>query len=471
MLAHHAPAQTTSIDLRSLWDTQTPLANPHKGWYQHFYEQGLFSGYAPKQDGDLTTFPGMDHLYLRIPWRDLQPAPGEFRWEVIDDVVRKWVPRGYGIAFRVTTKDTSFPYATPEWVKNTGAKGEMVAAPWGETAWQPDYGDPVFLKHLERFHQAFAARYDGKPWVDYIDIGTYGDWGEGHNSASNRRRWPLSVVQRHIDLYLRYYKRSRLVVSDDMVSEGVADADRKALEDSIVRNGITFRDDSIGVGWYYQHNLATHTVRSPELFERVWRKSPTVLELQHYPMMKDPKRDATWEGPDGSIKGAAYLEGAIRLMRATYVGHHGDAAEWLRDNPNLTRRLLNQMGYWYFPQRIEVPTRVQPGHPAKLSVTWLNRGVAPAYHRYPLSVKLVGRRRTVVLPVVNADNRTWMPSQPKRETYQIRLPKSLPAGDYEVRIGLEADVRGHKRPVELGLNRALRDKVGCYRLATVKVVR
>jgi hypothetical protein len=40
--------------------------------------------------------------------------------------------------------------------------------------------------------------------------------------------------------------------------------------------------------------------------------------------------------------GADFFRGAIELLHATYIGYHGDAREWLNDNPILTNELLNR---------------------------------------------------------------------------------------------------------------------------------
>ena len=37
--------------------------------------------------------------------------------------------------------------------------------------WEPVFDDPVFLEKLEAFLKAFARRYDGQPWLRYLDIG------------------------------------------------------------------------------------------------------------------------------------------------------------------------------------------------------------------------------------------------------------------------------------------------------------
>ena len=72
-------------------------------------------------------------------------------------------------------------YATPSWVRKAGAKGTIVDTTkvFRTTTWVPDWDDPVFLEKLDHFHKAFAARYDGQPWVRYVNIGSIGNWGKG----------------------------------------------------------------------------------------------------------------------------------------------------------------------------------------------------------------------------------------------------------------------------------------------------
>ena len=170
------------------------MENPDKGWYHHLIDCGTWR-YEIRDDATFARFPGMDHLYVRLAWSYLQPAENEIDWSMIDAVVNKYVPQGYGISFRVTCKERrGYPggvgqvvdgvhYATPVWVRQAGAKGVEVVSEGGALTWCPDWDDPIFLKELGRFHQAFAARYDGKPWVRYVDIGSIGDYGEGHTEC------------------------------------------------------------------------------------------------------------------------------------------------------------------------------------------------------------------------------------------------------------------------------------------------
>ena len=176
----------TFFHLEKYWDDAKILNNPHKGWEVHYYSNSL-SNYGKRlaPEDSLSDFPGLSNIYMRLAWCYLEPEEGKYNWEVIDSVINRWVKWGKTVSFRITTKETNFVYATPEWVRKAGAKGKFIDEPSLRVkAWAPDYGDPIFLEKLETFHQAFAARYDEKPYMSYVDIGSIGEWGEGHTAYS-----------------------------------------------------------------------------------------------------------------------------------------------------------------------------------------------------------------------------------------------------------------------------------------------
>lgn len=96
---------TMTVDYIPHWDTIRVLENPHKGWYQHFYDNQIVK-YKVKDKELFRNFPGMDHLYLRLAWSFLEPEEGKYNWKLIDDIVDEYVPEGYGISFSITSKET-----------------------------------------------------------------------------------------------------------------------------------------------------------------------------------------------------------------------------------------------------------------------------------------------------------------------------------------------------------------------------
>jgi hypothetical protein len=469
-----------SLDLRPLWDTHRVLINPDKGWYHH-YPDNHIDQYRIARDADLLEFPGMDHLYIRLAWAYLEPKEGQFDWAVIDRLIDKWTALGLDIAFRISCKETSTDrieqqFATPRWVMAAGAQGGYyrMGKPTGpDGPWEPVFDDLIFLAKLDRFLAAFAARYDGKPWLRYVDIGSIGDWGEGHTWAGSQKEVGFEARKRHVDLHLKHFKRAQLVLSDDFVYALGNPTERQALHQYALSQGISYRDDSILVNGYLEGLSDRFTVRSPEFFADAYLKTPTVLELEHY---RTVKRQGNWEGrPDSSVarfgkgkKGPDYFRGALELLHATYIGYHGDAREWLADNPELTGELLNRCGYWFFPKSVTLPRELVRGSPAELRLTWLNRGVAPAYTNYVATVilRLQSGGDEWSQPLPEARSRDWQPGNETTETYRIQVPHSIPPGDYALCLRL-ASATG--RPIELGLREERRRPSGAYELTSVRL--
>ncbi len=456
-------------DLTSNWDTIRPLINPDKGWYHHMLDNGIHK-YLIQDEKDLTGFPGMDHLYLRLAWAFLEPEEGKFDWSYIDDIVKKYVPMGYKISFRISCKETGkvneavpvevngIRYATPYWVVKAGAKG-IERPEYGSPSWTPDWNDPVFLEKLDHFHKAFAEKYDGKPWVRYLDLGSIGDWGEGHTWSSTRIPPTLNEVKTHINLYLKHYKHSQLIVTDDLLAYEKSEADQKALLDYVLANKISLRDDSPMVQYHVENNLHLWTVLHPDYFEATYKTMPTVFELEHYGKVKEAGH---WLGKNGKtiipgigVSGADIFRNAVKKIRPTYIGFHGYLGEWLSDNPDLTKELYNLCGYWYFPKSIN--TIQHENGKLMFEMEWLNKGVAPAYTAYQLRGRLItvnDSSKFVDFLIEDSGNKNWMPGKTSTEKYSVAL-SGKPKGEYWLAIQL-FDSKSNT-PVELGLASELKN--------------
>lgn len=453
------------FNLERYWDSNKVCNNPHKGWGIHYYDNGIKEyGNRLAPNDSLQGFPGLNDIYLRLAWSFLEPTEGKYNWVVIDSIINRWVAWGHTISFRITCKEINMVYATPEWVRKAGVKGNFVTHPeLTVKAWAPDYDDPVFLRKLENFHKAFAARYDGKPWVEYIDIGSAGDWGEGHTAYSGWRDIPVSAVKKHIDLYKRYYKKSVLIISDDYIGQRDRDdgADYEILQ-YCLQNGLGFRDDSGNVQWYRQLGFGPSCIRTPELYSKVYKKIPVVLESDHY---HDAKRYGMWGRGEG-------FEKAIRETHATFIAFHYYPNEWLEENREYAGRMANLSGYWYFPKFALMPDTFRLNSNRNyLRLTWENHGVAPAYHRYTLSVKLVNKKDGSIFTqqLTESDNRNWMPGEIIAEQYAINTNNKLTAGKYDLLINLHYAGKFHPRHLDLGLKKEREVLPGWYKLGEVNV--
>ncbi|HWH72294.1 MAG TPA: hypothetical protein VNT26_23235, partial [Candidatus Sulfotelmatobacter sp.] len=152
-----SPALTTVRPV----DTGEALINPDMGWTFHFYSN-IPGNYGSKLEpaDTLEDFPGVSTVYLRVPWAFLEPQEGKFNWALLDTPAQRWIAKGKRVAFRLTCSENWLPYATPEWVRQAGAKGWFYQFGKGRSekgCWDPDFGDPIFLEKLEHFLAAMAA--------------------------------------------------------------------------------------------------------------------------------------------------------------------------------------------------------------------------------------------------------------------------------------------------------------------------
>lgn len=455
----------TFFNLERYWDTAKICSNPHKGWSVHYFSNSI-SNYGDRlaANDSLPDFPGLNDMYFRLAWSYLEPKEGEYNWKLIDTLIEKWTRWGHTVSFRITSKETGIVYATPEWVRLAGAKGNFVNHPDLKIkAWAPEYDDPVFLQKLNNFHKAFAEKYDGRPWVEYVDIGSLGDWGETHTAYSGWKDIPVEIVKKHIDLYKRWYKKTTLIISDDAI--GQRDTDDGAdyiIFDYALKNGIGFRDDSPNVTWYKNLGFGPSCIRTPELFSATYKKIPVVLESDHY---GDVVKDNMWNKGQGLLK-------AIYETHASLVGFHYYPREWLRENYTYAKKITNIAGYWYFPKFAMLPDTLRKNSNYNyLRLTWENHGVAPAYHKFILSVAFIAKTDGQIFrqELVHSDCRNWLPGENIAEQHSLTVHDNMHKGVYDIAISLRDECGFHNKAIELPLknNRKLKD--GFYKIGEIFV--
>ena len=71
---------------------------------------------------------------------------------------------------------------------------------------EPDYADPIYLAKHGAFIAAMGKRYDGTPGVEFLDIGSYGIWGEWHSTHPA----PVAVRKQIVDMYLQAFPKTPL---------------------------------------------------------------------------------------------------------------------------------------------------------------------------------------------------------------------------------------------------------------------
>jgi hypothetical protein len=342
------------------------LVNPGMGWTAYFYSD-FTSNYGSRLEPSdtLEDLPGVSTVYLRVPWSMLEPQEGKFNWAMLDTPAQRWIAKGKKIALRVTCSESMIRYATPQWVEQAGAKGHSFLLGAGRREdgplWDPDFDDPVFLSKLDNFLKALAARYDGNPNVAYIDIGSYGLWGEGHTHASSQvpEKVAPEIIRKHIDLYVKHFPNTQLAISDDIAGHDKPGAHLPETDYALSR-GVTLRDDSIMIWpppqhWYHA-----------QLAQAFWPKLPVILEHDH---MGESQIRKGWDGDR--------LLQAVEEYHASYLSIHWWPREFLEANRAAIEKINRRLGYRLQLREIGWPRMVKIGSAFTVKSTWANAGVAP----------------------------------------------------------------------------------------------
>ncbi len=350
--------------------TDEALVNPGMGFVCFYYSNRLWAYGSQNDPGDtMDWFPGVSTIYFRLPWSYLEPEEGKYRWDIIDSYAQPWIAKGKKIAFRVTTCENRFRYATPEWVFKAGAKSTeytfatYMAKKSAEPLLEPVYTDPIYLEKLDHFLDAMGKRYNGNPNVAFIDVGTFGLWGEGHTGGTSKLKQDQTdnVVKIHVDLHKKHFPDTLLCISDDVAGASRPGTDFPSLNYALSQ-GVTLRDDSILVlaapkMWFHD-----------KLAQKFSKTLPVIIEHEHYGLSKNR---GAWDQD--------LLVQSVEDYRASYMSIHWWPKEYLKENKEAVDRINKRLGYRIELRSINYPKQVEVGKEFSIKTAWANVGVAPCY--------------------------------------------------------------------------------------------
>ncbi|WP_295096240.1 hypothetical protein [uncultured Fibrobacter sp.] len=376
------PGDTTRITY-ALRRFDGPLTNPHKGFtvpteaawtFDPGFEYGPH-GSLNNGAWDLVTY-GSGYQQ----WNKLNPAKGVYDWSELEELLDALSAHNMGYALRV------FPYSpsfirddgtpeenydwTPKYVYEEGAK--KITARYKDNnanAAVPVWDDSVYLHYAKEFATALAAKCDGDPRIEYIDVRSFGEWGEWHVSNLDGSHMPSVEIQKDmLKHYASVFKKSLLVLPSD----GYGDVYTYALS-----LGVTKRDDClIGIP-----GTADSLVRAYEA------NMPTVAEnCGGYAIMLN----YTDVIPGGYLKWTPerWVD-AIRTAHLTYYVLDQDFDDcgyrFYNDNKALADSMTKVLGYNFTVESAELLTVATPAAEnssdtaSTLNITVRNTGVAPCF--------------------------------------------------------------------------------------------
>src|SRR5438445_8362154 len=200
----------------------------------------------------IATLSFVDVLYIRCDWRDVQSRPGRLDlapvWDLTFDAARR---HGLRVGFRVQLSSPEIQPARlsiPDFVKE---KVPLVpigtSSRRGETRFvEPRYDHPEFQRAFRELNELLAARFDGDPLVEFMDLMMYGFWGDGHTSELPSPFPDPAVAERTFVEMARFqmetWKKTPLVVN---MQPDISRVGNVAVQRLAMGGGCWLRSDSV----------------------------------------------------------------------------------------------------------------------------------------------------------------------------------------------------------------------------------
>ena len=420
-----------------LREVDTLFANPGQGW--------MSQQRSPRGE---PRFP-CSVVYIRFNWADAEPQEGKFDWKLIDDVIAAWKSRGAAVALRVMTCNAHSGgyYTSPKWLFDAGCRSfEFLVGGDDPTSGgqripriEPDYADPLYLEKHGAFLRALGERYDGRPDVEFLDIGSYGVWGEWHT----KHPAPVAVRQQIVDLYLRAFRQTPLVFMSD---------DAEVLNYALA-HGTGFRRDGVGSPWHEENWIGSKKYAGVAGMADTWKRAPVVFE---------------WFGDYAYLQSRQWsFDAAVNFMLSNHVSLINDNIGRVPPEamPQL-EKLARLAGARFVLRELTHEKTVRRGASLQMQMKWANVGVGKLHRTYALRLFLLDAAGQPALSVDGKANpRDWLPGT-HDSAASLPIPSTLEAGEYTLAVAL-VEPNGSRPFFRLAIDAA--EKQGRYEVSKVKV--
>jgi len=351
-------------DWHRLDPAEEPASNPLKG----------FVPYA----GDYPDFPhSMEWSYF--PLNSVMRGPSDFDWTVLETKLDEIAGRGHQAALRFYLDYPGEATGIPQYLLDDG----LTTYPYTEfdnlTSVIPDYDDPRLMAALEAFIARFGAEYDGDPRIGYLQAGLIGFWGEWHtwpyDGGTLPDRMPSEANRaKVIDDFIAAFPHTELEVRYPTEQNAALD--------------IGYHDDSFALetkpssfGWFFG-DLLTETGTTEK-----WKTNSIGGELRpelQSCIFSDGGCPEIEEGGDNDFEGSVAFTHVSWLLNhyAFEEGYEGGD----RDRALAAARSL---GYSFRVTQARFAATRAVGDELSVHVQIENRGVAPFYADWPITLALV----------------------------------------------------------------------------------
>ncbi|MCP3774146.1 DUF4832 domain-containing protein [Paenibacillus sp. MZ04-78.2] len=395
--------------------------------------------------------------HANLTWRELEPDKGKYAFDAIEKKFnfRLWKERGVKLVMRVVLdypRDTSH-MDIPDWLyEEIGKSGEWYDTDYGK-GFSPDYTSPVLIENHERLIRALSERYNNDPLIAFVQLGSIGHWGEWHTRNDDELRIPFPkepISDQYAGHYVRYFTNKHLMM--------------RRPHEIALKNGMGLFNDAFGkrestvdgfLRWYTEGYTSWLTGEKEPAMPDFWTKAPSGGEF----------------ASEKKYMGDSSMEETLRQARLTHVSMMGPNAP-AREKPggplqSNIDRFLKTIGYRFVIAKASHEKEAKTGDRLNVTISLVNRGVAPFYFSWPFELSLADSNGEIVAKATSkADIRQWLPGE-RQVSDKLPIPSGLKPGEYTVHAAI-LDPETGKPGIDFAIDGRRAD--GRYALGTVTVI-
>lgn len=427
---------------------------------------GLYLQYPPMDAKPDEWFMQLcDIAYYRLDWSEVNPEDGVYKFEeYFGPKFDFWVKQqGKRVAFRVMCQSMhSRGQVTPQWVFDRGVPGVKHIGLNGKEQTDPVFWDERYLDVQCGFIRKLGEYLDGKQGLEFVDIGSIGEWGEMHlarwtsqqlNETGYTEAKYVAAYRRVIDEHVKAFPHTRIFLN-------VGGQSHLTINDYAAIKGVNFRQDGL--------NPQGASYDVGEWLYKPYSRRGVICNFEFHSGYQEMLQK-NWDVKTTIEKG---LSAPISYLNTNLFGGGGyrqappEAQELLRDAGRRLGCRFVLTSVQHLPQ-----LRLYATQPSRVPIisTWRNDGVAPCYGSYALRWSLVNAEGKAVAEQVEyppTPTTLWWPGEEQQVGLVLRVPAGLPAGSYRLTVAMFDPER--KQTIRLPLPG--RDEAGAYPLMELPAV-
>ena len=416
--------------------TGPDIANPMRGWYKWRNQEVLVPPPPPSVDA-----------YQRYEWRTLESDPSQpLTLSAMETAYNQARANGQKFSFRIRDYVDGSTNAVPQYIINQGL------ATQNGSVYVPRWSDPTYQAAVRAFLLRLGQRFNNDPYIGWIDIGMYGNFGEWANAPINNVPDGSTALKSIIDAHVAAFPNQQLLVmTKSQPASALYGLSIVPNSTNNLRYPLGWRVDCLGAPGYFDFHTATKYSSLWPVMQHSWEKAPVIVEFCNR-SDESPTQTAT----------------DLDFYHISGIGNGNSNrwTAWTDTQREIVRTAVRQAGYRFIVPSVVV-SALYPGNSFTITTQLANVGNAPVYEDWTVSYQLKNTSGTVVWQgqsaAINLRDLNLLTSTQSRLD-SFALPSSVPTDTYTLHLQATNPTRA-----PLGFAITGRTPTGSYSLGTITV--